>query len=375
MQTLFSRIAWFRLEQYILRHKAQRIAVAGTYGRTLVANMVYAALRQHRHVRLGYPVRDMEDIPVGMVGRDHETDHQNIISFLTGAWRNELHEKEPNTIIAELPLLQSGFIPYAASRILPNIFVLHHIANQEEEYKEALQYLARDVVVIANADDETIRNMAQDSGLKTITYGRNHDADIRISRAVRGDAGTGIFVELGIAGKHYEAFMPDLFAREHVSALAGAIACAYAQRADVQEALRGIASMKLPSNCLHRREGLRGEVLISEDAECSQQIIESLKSLASLPHTGRRIAVLQSNTFFLSGDESEKIAFQLAQAISLVLFVGDAMRDMQNIINAQKKNIDTHRFATLAEAMHWLAPHIKKDDLIYSSAHIQTPGV
>lgn len=369
MQTLFNRIAWFRMQQYILRHTSHRIVVAGSYGRTLVANMIYSALREHRHVRLGYPVQDIADIPLGILGTDHETKHGNIITFLTGAWQHELHEKEPDTIITEVLLLQPGFIPYANSRILPHTFVLHHVANAEEEYREALQYLGRDVTLIINADDEHALRIGQESELQTITYGRSMSADIRIVRTVRGDSSQGIFITIEARGAHHGLFLPHLFAKEHVSTFACAIACAYARKISITDAMRGIQHMELPEGALRKQIGKTGEEIVSERVECIVQITESLKSFASLPHTGRKIIVLSDveNSLLATNLEYNQLGQYAAQASSFILFVGDTMRAVQQVVNKQYPNVDTHHFATKKEALSWLRGHVTQSDMVYIS--------
>ena len=363
MQTLFNRIAWFRMEQYLLRHKSCRIAIAGTYGRTLVAHMAYNAMRQHRHVRLGYAVGDVSDIPLGILGRDHETEHGNIITFLTGVWQRELHEKEPDTIIMELPVLQSGFIPYAASKILPTMLILHHGSNFEEEYRDALKYLARDVVIIANADDQVVMNIVRDSDVKIITYGRSEDADIRIARTVRGDAQTGIFITIHAHGVDHELFVPNLFAKEHVSAFACAIACADARKVPIPDAMRGIQHMTLPQGALRMWEEKRGETILSEYIECVDQILESLKSFQALPHAGRKIVVLQ-DTVPMGVQDCERIGEQLSKSATVIVFIGKGMRQVQDVVHRSGEKIDTHWFATHSEAVAWLRPHVTGSDMI-----------
>ncbi len=363
MQTLFNRIAWFRMEQYLLRHKSCRIAVAGTYGRTLVANMAYSAMRQHRHARLGYAVQDMSDIPLGVLGRDHETEHGNVITFLTGVWQKELHEKEPDTIIVELPVLQPGFIPYAASKILPNIVAMHHVANSQEEYRDALKYLARDVVIVANADDQAVMNIVRESGLKTITYGRSADADIKIARTVRGDTQTGIFITIHAHGADHELFLPNLFAKEHVSAFACAIACAYARKIPIPDAMRGIQRMALPKGALRMWEEKRGETILSEYIECTDQMLESLKSFQALPHAGRKIVMLQ-DIAPMSVQDYERIGEQVINSATLIVFIGKAMRQVQDVVHRSGEKIDTHWFATHGEAVAWLRPHVTGGDMI-----------
>ena len=363
MQTLFNRIAWFRMEHYLLRHKSSRIVVMGTYGRTLAANMAYNAMRQHRHVRLGYAVQDISDIPLGVLGRDHETNHQNIITFLTGVWQRELHEQEPDTIVVELPLLQPGFIPYATSRILPNVVAMHHIANFEEEYRDAIKYLARDVVIVANADDQAVMNVVREADLKIITYGRSKDADIRIARTVRGDAQMGIFITMHAHGVDHELFLPNLFAKEHVSAFACAIACAYAIKIPIPEAMRGIQHMTLPQGALRKREGERGEVIISEYVECVDQMLESLKSFQALPHVGRKVAILQDISS-IGAQDYERIGKQAMQSAQLILCIGSGMRGVQDVIRKSGDKVDAHWFSTYDEAMTWLYPHITSSDLI-----------
>ncbi|HSX25035.1 MAG TPA: Mur ligase family protein [Candidatus Andersenbacteria bacterium] len=378
MQTFFNRIAWARMQQYISRYSSHRILVSGGYGRTLVANMVFAAIKEHRHVRLGYPVQDEADIPLSMLGVTHEKVHENMISFLIGTKKRELAEKEPDIIITELPILKPDFASDAVKKILPNMVVLHHIGSEHldlfgtsqnliHEYEEMLYNLASDTVLVANSDDEHVKTLTSNARVKLISYGRYENANIRLTRAVRGESRDGIFIELLVNKKSYESFLPNLFAKEHVSALLAAVACAHVRGIDISYVLNAVKKMHIPHGALQMIETSRGATILTEHMECPEQMIESLKTLGSLPHSGRKIAVLGdceqlgSETISLH----EKIGAQAAEIAPYIIFVGDMMRAAQKVVDSQQKNIDTHHFVTSQEAATWINQHIKSSDMIY----------
>ena len=377
MQTFFDRIAWVRAQQYIAKHQSFRIVVAGTYGRTLVSHMAYHAMREHRHVRLGYPVQDAADIPLSILGTTHEKAHTNMIAFLVGAKKRELYEREPDTIIAELPLLTSGFAPKATKKILPQMLVLHYVGsehldvfsttqNTSHEYEQICLSLPGDARIAINIDSTNAIAAAQHAHAQRITYGRSLAADICLTRAVRGDSATGIFVEITVEGRRYEAFLPNLFAKEHVSSLLAAVACAYMRNINPAHALQAIKHMPLPHGALQKVEA-RGATILTEHVECPEQMIESLKTLGSLPSSGRKIAVLGdvdslgAQTIALH----KQIGEQASQVASLIIFVGDAMRSAQRAAIVLEQKADTHHFATAQEAATWIAQHIQHNDMLY----------
>jgi UDP-N-acetylmuramoyl-tripeptide--D-alanyl-D-alanine ligase len=383
MQSFFTRMAWFRMEQYILRHSSKRIAISGAYGRTLIVQMACDAMRKHRHVRMGYPVQEEVDIPLGILGSSHEKSYRGLVNFLVGSKEHEIHEREPDTIITELPILKPGFEPSASKKILPNILVLHHIASQrldlfqnveniEHEYEEVIKNLGKDAVLVVNADDERAMRIAKLSHLKIVSYGRALSSTIHIGRAVRGEAGQGIFIVLDVDGKQHETFMPNIFAKEHVSALASAVACAHVRGIAVEDALQGIKHTKLSMSALRMQETKRGAIIVSEYVECPEQMIESLKSFTSLPHTGRKIAVLKSieSLGAQTVQFHEQIGLEAAQSALLIISISDGMRSAQRSIDALGKKIDTHWFDTEEQAITWLIPHIKKDDMIYTNTDL-----
>lgn len=378
MQSLFTRIAWARVQQYVARYKSVRIAVAGSFGRTLVSDMIYSALREHRHVRNGYPVQDESDIPLGMLGAPHEKQHHNMISFLMGVKHKELIEREPDTLITELPILVPGFAPQAVQKILPRFFVLHRVVfehldlfehenNLFHEYEQVLAGLAPDAVILVNADDKHVGALTQSQEQKKVTYGRTQGADVYLAKAVRGEAGKGIYVEIVVKRKHYEAFMPNLFAKEHVTALLSAVACAHALHVDIKSAIHAMKHTPIPHGALQKVEAKNGAVLLTEHVECADQAVESLKTLGSLPGTGRKIAVI-GDIEHLGAEtiaEHERIAVQAGLISPLIIFVGPAMRSARQVVDVQGKSIDTHHFENAEEAGNWIAKHIRANDMLY----------
>lgn len=381
MMKLFERIAWYRAEQYLARYKPYGIAVAGTYGRGIASEAIFSALKSHRHVRKGYSVEHGIDIPEEILGIKKHGKHRGIMRFLAHSKMRELTQFEPDTIITQLPLLLPGAAPKVIHRILPRMLVLTHIGLERvdlfvskemiaHEYLALANSLQRDAVVVLNSDNESLRAIQEKIDRPVITYGIHPKADIRISRAVRSENGKGIFLEIIVHGIHSELFLPNMFAAQHVSAIAAAIAVAHGLGISVKDAIHGLRAMQPPKGNLSRVPGINGSSIIDDSANtCPEQLKSSLKSFATLQCTGKKIIVLgdMDNLASLEISCHEDVGKQASEIAPMIIFVGDMMRQAQEVALKSGNEVDTHHFENSSEAASWLPEYIREGDMVFVS--------
>jgi UDP-N-acetylmuramoyl-tripeptide--D-alanyl-D-alanine ligase len=381
MRSLRERIAWYRAEQYLARYKPYGVAVAGTYGRELTSDAIVHALRSHRDVRSGYRVEHSMDIPEGILGAKSHKEHEGILRMLTRSKMRELTQYEPNTIVTQLPLLAPHAAPWALSRILPQMLVLTHVGleyvdlfmNKDmiaHEYGILANTLSRDAVVVLNADDEELRQLIGNIHHPVITYGVHLKADVHISRAVRADDGKGIFLEVALHGKHHEVFLPHLFAKQHVSAIAASIAVAHGMGISPKDAMNGVRLMKPAQGTLARLEKKNGVVLIDDSYDtCPEQLESSLKTFATMKASGRKIIVMgdMDNLASFGIGAHEEAGRQSAAIAPIVIFIGDMMRHAQNAALQSGTKTDTHHFVSSSDAASWLPEQVREGDMVFVS--------
>lgn len=378
MAFLRERIAWFRSQQYMGRYHPYVVSVLGAYGRTLALNAIAHAIEHHRHVRVGYPVREAVDIPQSILGLTHAT-QSGTLGFLAGSKMRELAEYEPDTIITELPLLRPAFAPWAAEQVLPRLLVFTHSGSQYldtfgsldillHEYLAVAKTLQRDGAVVLNIDDEHLRELAEHSTSPVITYGMNEHADVRLLHAVRRGDISGIMLTFTLHGKTFEGYFPHITSKQHVAGILAGIAASHAMGVDTMSALKALENIQPPTGSFSTRGGIQGCTVINDTSEpCPEKIVSSLKSFASLKGSGRKFAILGDidTLSHFSQRFHEEIGREAAHAASILMFVGDHMRHAQRAALQSGSHIDTHHFATSTDVAKWLPNHIQNDDLIY----------
>ncbi|MDA1169002.1 MAG: Mur ligase family protein [bacterium] len=381
MMSLFERIAWYRAEQYLARYKQYGIAVAGSFGREIALDAIFSALKFHRHVRKGYAVEHSIDIPEGILGIKKRGKYRGIMRFLMRSKIQELTQFEPDTIITQLPLIQPGLAPWVASRVLPRMLVFTHTGLERidlfvskemilHEYLALANTLQRDAVVVLNSDDKSLRTIQEKIDRPVITYGIHPKADIRISRAVRSENNMGLFLEVVVHGVHEELFLPNLFAAQHVNAVAAAIAAAHGLGVSVKDAIHGLRTMQPPYGNLSRISGINGSSIIDDSINtCPEQLASSLKSFATLQCTGKKIIVLgdMDNLASLGISCHEDAGKQASEIAPMIIFIGDIMRHAQDAALKSGNNVDTHHFETSTEAAAWLPEYIREGDMVFIS--------
>ena len=294
----------------------------------------------------------------------------------------ELTQFEPDTIITQLPLvIPPHTAPWALSRLLPRMLVLTNIGLEHidlfvnkdriaHEYLVLANSLHGDGLVVANADDEYLRELCEYMHRPVITYGVHPKADVRISRAARAKDATGLFLEIVVHGTHHELFLPHLFAKQHVSAVAAGIAAAHGMGVGMQDAIQGLHTMKPHRSALSHGVGASGVQIIDDSYNtCPEQLESSVKSFATLSCAGKKILVLGDMDLLATfgPEKHEAVAKQAVAIAQLTLFVGPMMRRGQDSALAAGTQNDTHHFVSSEEAAAWLVEHVQKDDLVFVS--------
>lgn len=381
MIRLRERLAWYRAQEYLARYKPYGIAVAGTYGGEITAAAIEHAIKSHRHVRSGYPVEHSIDIPEGILGARGHREHRGMMSLLVKSKMRELTQFEPDTIITQLPLMRPHAAPLALSKMLPRMLVLTHVDVEQidlfmnkdmiaHEYLILANTLQRDGVVVLNADDQELRELQEKIDRPVITYGVHPRADVRVTRAVRSKEKNGLFLEITVHGKSHELFLPHLFAKQHVSAVAAGIAASHGMGISPQDAVEGIRLVQPPTGRLSRREGVNSSILIDDSYDtCPAQLASSLKSFATLPCAGRKIIVLgdMDNLASFAPEAHEEAGRQAASIAPIAIFVGDLMLRAQGAAMQSGNKIDVHHFISSSEAAAWLPEHIQENDMVFVS--------
>lgn len=365
MPTFAERIALFRIQNYLAKYHPYVAASIGTYGRTVACQALYHAIAHARHVRMGFGVEQEKSM--------------GLLKFLTRSKMQELTEIEPDTIMGEVMLERPGHLLYVTSRILPRLVVISHIGLEHvdlfgskemiaHEYAAVANTLSRDAVVVLNADDEYVRNLKEHISHPVITYGIHESADLRITRAKRGENTQGIFLEFILHNIHYEVYFPHLLVHQHVAGLMAGLAGAHAIGIDMRQAIAGVQQVQPPHGSFSISSGINSSSVIDDTADgCPEKLESSLKSLTSYKKNARTFIILGDfdNLAHINMRAHEALGTQAASAGNILIFVGDMMRHAQAAALKTGANVDTHHFLASAEAARWLPQHVRTGDIVY----------
>ena len=171
-------------------------------------------------------------------------------------------------------------------------------------------------------------------------------------------------------GAHTELFLPNLFATQHVSAVAAGLAAAHALNISPKDAAQSMRLMKPPKHSLMRVEGARGVTIIDDSFNtCPEQLESSLKSFSNLKSHGRKVVVVGDLDDLgpLAIEKHEEVGRQVAQVAPICIFVGDMMRNAQEAALKSGTGVDTHHFESAAEAADWLPEQLQEGDTVFVS--------
>ncbi len=384
MKPIAQHILWYRVDQYLARYRPYTIAVAGTYGRSTAAASILQAIHAHRHVRLAAAGSQPRHIPEGILGVS-ERAGMSFLDLLAAGKMKELTEYEPDTIIAQVPLLAPGLARQAISHIVPRMLVLTHSGYEHldlfgsqdmvmHEYQILTQQLASDAVIVLNVDDVHFRDMLGSLHHNVITYGTHEKADIRARRATRSESGSGIFLELSIDNVAHELYLPYSLAKQHMYGALAGIAVAHAMGVSSKDAIAGVQQVKPPHGIFSRVHGKNDSVVIDDTNNTTfDGILSSLTSLTSMLGAVRKIVVLKDieGLGARSRELHERIGTAAASAGHILVFVGELMLAAQAAAGRANGEVDTHHFDTVAEVEQWLPAHIKKGDVVYVGGGLQ----
>ena len=145
-------------------------------------------------------------------------------------------------------------------------------------------------VLVINIDDPFVTKMARPAGTRAITYGEAAEADVRLVSAELGaDLHTRAVVRTTRGDLHVDLPVPG---RHIAHDAAGAIACAIACGVDPHAAAAALSAYE-PVGMRMRREAFGGVVFLNDAYNANPPSVQAaLDVLASIPHPGRRIAIL-----------------------------------------------------------------------------------
>lgn len=198
------------------------------------------------------------------------------------------------------------------------------------EKRHLLESVSADGVVVANADDASVRETVLGLRCRVVLAGEEADADVRLTD-VRLDWPSGMEISLSVHGRELVG-RTKLVARHQAPLVAIAVAAAEACGVDPRTALDLIATSEPVPGRMRPAPGPNGSVLLMDDYKhrpaCA---LAGLRTLGELPAT-RRIAVL-GELWGAPAEAYEPVAAALVGCVDLLVAVGSSAPAYERLLS------------------------------------------
>ncbi|MEO6077845.1 MAG: hypothetical protein ABIP54_03595 [Candidatus Andersenbacteria bacterium] len=195
--------------------------------------------------------------------------------------------------------------------------------------------------------------------------------NIIITRWHRSEDRIGLFAEIACDNERVEAFFLHLITKRQLDLIILQIEKLCSQGMPFKEAVTSVARMPMPEQSLRTIDGIHGSKIFAEHTQDIDHIIESIQVCTMFAGSNKKICVLQELPNALGTVHNyAHLGEQIAQYADMVICIGRAMREVQEAVLKTNRSVDTHSFDTPEQAITWLRPHIKKDDMIYTNTDL-----
>lgn len=266
--TLAALQTWARHHRSML--KASVIAITGSNGKTIVKEWLAQALE--KKYQLGKSPQSFNS-QLGVA-----------LSVLNIPAGSEL-------AIIEAGISEQGEMSVLEPMIKPHIGILTNIgdahsrgfSDKTQKLEEKLKLFSETQIIIYNSDQEFVHtHLSKNHELKTITWGNNQDADIRVTKINQIQNETSVQIEHGVEKFLFALPLKGEQMYENVMHVISYLILDNWSEAEIQEAIDELSTL---SNRMEIKQGINNCILINDsysaDLASTQIAIEQLDSLAN----------------------------------------------------------------------------------------------
>ncbi len=352
MKTFFKHIifAILRLEARLVlkRFKPRIIGVAGSVGKTSTKDAIYAALKDFVSIRKNKKSFNSEiGVPLTILGL--ETGWGSPTAWIKNIWLGlrPLFAKEyPEWLVLELGTDHPGDmekltswldLDFAVFTRFPDVPVhaeyFSRAQDVNEEDARMMYGLKVDGVLVLNADDEKISELASRSTYRTLWYGFSDTANVHASNTEIQYDGEGVpvaqSVKINFGSNSLPFSIRGALGIQHVYPILAALVVAREMGINMLDVVESLQSYRVPPGRMNLVQGV-GEITLLDDSYNSSPVAlrQALLTLGELG-AKTKIAVLgdMSELGKYTKAEHEKIARVLTECgIKHVITLGERAR-------------------------------------------------
>ncbi len=220
--------------------------------------------------------------------------------------------------------------------------------------------------LILNFDDETVREIENESLARSLTYGFQERADFRASDINLNLTGTNF--KVNYEGNIVPFWLKNLFGKEQIYSALTAICLGVAKNINLVEISQALGSYKSLPGKMRLIGGIKDSSVLDDSENATLfSMIEGLEILGKIEVEGRKIAVLGDVLGIgkYTIEAHETIGEKVARVSGLLFTVGSRARFIaQGAKNKGMPEQNIFQFDNIEEAKKALQKEIKKGDLI-----------
>lgn len=297
----------------VLRRYAPKvILVTGSVGKTSAKDALYATLSAQHFVRKSQKNYNGDiGVPLTILGVPNGWGNpvRWLRNMIDGLMLLIMHVPYPEWLVVEVGADRPGDITRSLRWLRPHVVLATrfpavpvHVefydspeAVREEELSPLL-WLGPGGIAVVNADDEVVRVAELPEGVERLSFGLSAEADVRALRVktlTEAKLPRGTSFDVTYRGERAHVTLTGVVGNGHVYAALAGIAGAVATGVSLLTACAALERYENPPGRMRLVIGTRGTILVDDTYNASPVAVEeALSTLAHLPCTGRRIAVL-----------------------------------------------------------------------------------
>lgn len=372
----------------IEKHKPLIIGVTGSVGKTSTRDAIATLLSSKFDVAPNIKNYNNEfGLPLTILGK--ESPGRSVVGWLSLLFSTS--KKIPQVFVLEYAIDHPGDMETLCAIVKPDIAVMtrispvhavhfHSVEQLAEEKAKLLEYVKEDGLVVLNADDSRVVELAKQTHAPVTTYGFSPDAHVQAvdyHLTTRedfsfepGERFSTLEFSLMQERGRLDIQLTNMLGRSVVSSLACAVAIARHIGVSDEQIIRAIPTLKIQPGRMNPIPGIKGSLILDGSYNAAPaSMMSALEVLAEFHpvEPARRIAVLghMAELGQYSEQEHRLIGLKVAEiGADFLITVGEMARGIaDSAVEAGLPEAQTHHATNSVEAGRWLDTNIKKGDI------------
>lgn len=370
----------------IRKYKPFVIGITGSVGKTSTKSAVYTVLKSSFRVRMaGGNLNNELGLPLAILG-DYKSSHGVIFWLkvvLTGIWQIIWTKSYPEILVLEYAADRPGDMDYLLSIVKPDVAVVTAVGSipvhvefysdseaVAKEKSKLVRALRSDKFAVLNCDDPFVLEMKNFSKGKTITYGFNEKADLKIASFVnRSEFGKplGISFKLETEDNFVPVRIDEIFGASQGSAAAAAAAVGLIKGMNLVNISEALLQYKGEPGRCRRIEGIKNSYILDDTYNSSPLAAEAALGILKDLSAPRKIVVFgdMAELGKYAIYAHEEIGRKIAGVANILITVGAKARFIaEGARKAGFSQKDIYSFNDVGEAGKRIQEIVESFDLV-----------